>query len=40
MELKDEGKVLLGNPKSGRSRLRELFTKVVVTRDGHLRDWS
>ena len=29
-ELKNKGGVLLGNLKSGRSRRRELFTKVVV----------
>ena len=47
-----KGKVQLRNPKSGRSRLWELFipkfksqfnrgfTKMVVTRAGRLRDWS
>ena len=47
-----QGKVQLGNPKSGHGRLRELFittfksqfkrgfTKVVVTRAGRLREWS
>ena len=51
-ELKNKGKVQLGNPKSGRGRLRELFitkfnsqfkwgfAKVVVTRAGRLREWS
>lgn len=46
-ELKNKGKVQLGNPKSGPSHLQELFTtmftsqikhgftKVVVTRAGH-----
>jgi len=45
-------KVQLGNPKSDRGRLRELFvtkfksqfkrgfTKVVATRAGHVREWS
>ena len=49
--LKNNGKVQLGNPNSGRSRLRELlvtkvyhssnrgFTKVVVTRADCLSDW-
>ena len=47
---KNQGKVQLGNVKSGRSRLRELFitkfksqlkrgcTKVVVTRTGRVRE--
>ena len=47
-----KGKVQLGNPKSGRGRLRELFftkfksqfkwgfAKVIVTRAGRLREWS
>ena len=47
-----QGKVQLGNPKSGQGRLRELFmttfksqfkrgfTKVVVTRAGRLQEWS
>ena len=51
-QLKNKGKVQLGNPKSGRSRLREVFvtkfnsqfkqgfTKVVVPRAGRLREWS
>ena len=51
-ELKNKGKVQLGNPKSGRGRLRELFitklksqfkrgfVKVVLTRAGHLRERS
>ena len=51
-ELKYKGKVQLGNPKSGRGRLRELFitkfksqfrwgfAKVVVTRAGRLQEWS
>ena len=51
-ELKNKGKVQLGNPKSGRGRLRELcitkfksqfkrgFAKVVVTRAGRLQEWS
>ena len=46
-ELKNKGKVQLGNPKSGRGRLRELcitkfksqfkrgFAKVVVTQGAH-----
>ena len=50
--IKNKGNVQLGNPKSGRGRLREVFitnfrsefkrsfTKVVVTRAGHLREWS
>ena len=51
-ELKNKGKVSLGNPKNGRSHLPELFitklkpqfkrgfTKVVVTWAGRLREWS
>ena len=51
-ELKNKGKVQLGNPKSGRGRLRQLsitklksqfkrgFAKVVVTRAGRLQEWS
>ena len=51
-EHKNKRKVQLGNPKSGRGRLRELFitkftsqfkrgfTNVVVTRAGRLREWS
>ena len=51
-ELKNKGKFQLGNPKSGRGRLRELFitnfksqfkrgfTKVVATRAGRVREWS
>ena len=51
-ELKNKGEVQLGNSKSGRGRLRELFitkfksqfkwgfAKVVVTRAGRLREWS
>ena len=51
-ELKNKGKVQLGNPKSGRGRLQLLFitkyksqlkrgfTRVVVTRAGRLREWS
>ena len=51
-ELKKEEQVQLGNPKSGRGRLRELFitkfklqfklgfAKVVVTRAGRLQEWS
>ena len=51
-ELKIKGKVQLGNFKSGRGRLRELFitkfksqfkwgfAKVVVTRAGRLQEWS
>ena len=51
-ELKNKQKIQLDNPKSGRGRLRELFTtkfksqfkrcftKVVVTRTGRLREWS
>ena len=51
-ELNSKGKVHLGNPKSGRGRLQELFitrfksqfnrsfTKVVVNRAGRLREWS
>ena len=51
-ELKNKGKVQLGNPKSGRGRLRKLFitkfksqfkpgfTKVVATRPGRLWQWS
>ena len=51
-ELKNKGKVQLGNPKSGRGRLQELsitkfksqfkrgFAKVVVTRAGRLQEWS
>ena len=47
-----KGKVQLGNPKSGRGRLRELcitkfksqfkrgFAKVVVPRAGRLQEWS
>ena len=47
-----KGKFQLGNPKSGRGRLRELFitnfksqfkrgfTKVVATRAGRVREWS
>ena len=50
--LKKKGKVQLGNAKSGRGSLREVFitkfksqlkqgfTKVVVTRAGRLREWS
>ena len=50
-ELKNKGKVRLGNPKSDRRHSRELFitkftsefkrgfTKVVVTRAGRLRKW-
>ena len=50
--LKKKGKFQLGNAKSGRGRLREVFitkfksqlkqgfTKVVVTRAGRLREWS
>ena len=50
--LKKKGKAQLGNPKSGRDRLWELsitkfksqfkrgLTKVVVTRDEGLREWS
>ena len=49
--LKNKGKVQLGNPKSGRGRLRELFitkfksqfiwgfAEVVVTRAGRLQQW-
>ena len=49
---KSKGKDHLGNPKSGRGRLRELFitrfksqfnrgfTMVVVNRAGRLREWS
>ena len=48
-EHKNKGKVKLGNPKSGRGRLRDLslqslsqfklgFTKVVLTRAGRLRE--
>ena len=51
-ELKNKGKIQLGNLKSCRRRLQELFitkfksqfkrgfTKVVVTRAGSLREWS
>ena len=51
-ELKNKGKVQLGNPKSGRGRLREPFitnlksqfkrgfTKVVATRAGRVREQS
>ena len=51
-ELKNKGKVQLGNPKSGRGRLREpfitnlksqfkrSFTKVVATRAGRVREQS
>ena len=51
-ELKNKGKVQLGNPKSGCGRLRELFitkfksqfrwgfAKVVITRAGHLQERS
>ena len=51
-ELKNIGEVQLGNPKSGRGRLREIFitkfkskfqrgfTKVVETWAGRLRLWS
>ena len=47
-ELKNKGKVQLGNPKSNHSHLRELvitqikqgFSKLVVTRAGCLREWS
>ena len=50
-ELRNKEEVQLGNPKSGRSRLRELFikfepqfkwgfAKVVVTRAGRLEEWS
>ena len=51
-QLKNKGKVWLGNPKSGCARLRELcitkfksqskrgFAKVVVTRAGRLQEWS
>ena len=50
-ELRNKEKVQLGNPKSGRSRLRELFikfksqfkwgfAKVVVSRAGRLQEWS
>ena len=51
-ELKNKGEVQLGNPKSGRGGLREIFitklkskfqrgfTKVVVTWGGRLREWS
>ena len=51
-ELKNKGEVQLGNPKSGRSGLREIFikkfkskfqqgfTKVVETWAGRLRGWS
>ena len=51
-ELKNKRKVQLGNTKSDRGPLRELFitklklqfkrcfTKVVVTRAGRLREWS
>ena len=50
--IKNKGNVQLGNPTSGRGRLREVFitnfrskfkrsfTKMVVTRAGHLREWS
>ena len=49
--LKHKGKVQLGDPKSGRGRLPELFItkfkpqfkrgfmKVIVTRAGRLREW-
>ena len=49
--IKNKGNVQLGNPTSGRGRLREVFitnfrskfkrsfTKMVVTRAGHLREW-
>ena len=51
-ELSNKGKVQLGNPKSGRGRLRELFitkfklqfkrrfTKVVATKAGRVREQS
>ena len=51
-ELKNKEKVQLGNPKSGRGRLQELFitkfksqfkwgfAKVIVTRAGRLQEWS
>ena len=50
-ELRNKENVQLGNPKSGRGRLRELFikfesqfkwgfAKVVVTRAGGLQEWS
>ena len=51
-ELTNKGKAQLGNPKSSRGRLRELllqslrrssngvFAKVVITRAGHLHEWS
>ena len=51
-ELKNKGKVQLGNPRSDRGRLRELFitkfksqfkrgfTKVVTTRAGRVREQS
>ena len=51
-ELKNKEKVKLGNPKSGRGRLQELFitkfksqfkwgfAKVIVTRAGRLQEWS
>ena len=51
-KLKNKGKVQLGNPKSDRGRLREVFitkfksqfkwgfAKVVVSRAGSLREWS
>ena len=47
-ELKNKEKIDLGNPKSGRGRLRDLyksqfkwgFAKVVVTRAGRLQEWS
>ena len=50
-ERKTQRKVQLGNPKSGRGRLREFFItkfkpqfkrgfmKVIVTRAGRLREW-
>ena len=51
-ELQNKAKAQLGNPKSGRGRLRELFitklksqfkwgfAKVVVTRAGRIQEWS
>ena len=44
-ELKNKGKVQLGNPESGDGRLLEQllkrhFTKVIVTRAGPLQEWS
>jgi len=51
-ELKNEGKVQLGDPKHGRGRLRELFitkvksqfkwgfAEVVIIRAGRLQEWS